>query len=66
MASLDAIGLNEFQLRERLPQRPSKPQQAKSPEAAKEAVTELNSAEENQTDQKEKRTYGRTPDGTGT
>lgn len=66
MAPPDAIagGPDGSQLRERLPQNPSKPQTT-SPEAAKQAVAELNAAEAKREDGTEKRTYGRTPDGTG-
>ena len=53
-------------LRERLPNDPAKPQQAKSSESAQAAVKSLND-NENKTNknEEEKRTYGRTPDGTG-
>jgi len=65
MAPPDAIGPDGSQLRERLPQNPSKPQQTTSIEAAKQVVAELNAAEAKREDGPEKRTYGRTPDGTG-
>lgn len=56
----------ETELRQRLPQQPAKPQQAKTVEAARKAVVELNAAEENANkDESEKRTFGRTADGTG-
>ena len=43
------------------------PQSANSPEQAKETVQELNAEEEevDQGDEKEKKTFGRTPDGVG-
>ncbi|TID25670.1 phosphatidylethanolamine N-methyltransferase [Venturia nashicola] len=64
MAPPDAIGPDASQLRERLPQNAPKSQQPTSPEAARQAVVELNAAEAKREDGKEKRTYGRTPDGT--
>jgi hypothetical protein len=66
MAPTDAIGPDASQLRERLPQNPSKSHQTASAEAAKQTVAELNAAEAKRQDGQEKRTYGRTPDGTGT
>lgn len=66
MAPPDAIGPDGSQLRERLPQNPSKAQQTTSTEAAKQVVAELNATEAKREDGLEKRTYGRTPDGTGT
>lgn len=65
MAPPDAIGPDGSQLRERLPQNAPRPQQTSSPEAAKQAVAGLNAAEAEREDGREKRTYGRTPDGTG-
>jgi phosphatidylethanolamine N-methyltransferase len=55
------------QLRERLPNKPEKPRKAVSIEAAKEVVKEPGYTEDKHNDSKskEKRTYGRTPDGTG-
>lgn len=64
----DENGANASELRERLPQNPERPQKAVSIEAAKNVVSELNNdAAEDDKDgkTKEKRTYGRTPDGTG-
>lgn len=59
--AVDASGL-----RERLLQKPDAPQQASSAESAHEAVKELNTREANNgKDEKDKKTYGRTPDGTG-
>lgn len=53
-------------LRERLPNDPSKPQQASSVESAKTAVKAMNDKEDaTGKSEEEKRTYGRTPDGTG-
>lgn len=59
---------NASELRERLPQNPEKPRKAVSIDAAKNVVSELNDAEaKGSTDgrAKEKRTYGRTPEGIG-
>ncbi|KXS98205.1 hypothetical protein AC578_281 [Pseudocercospora eumusae] len=52
-------------LRERISQRPAEPQQAASPDTASAAVRALNDqqAKENRKEE-DKRTYGRTPDGT--
>lgn len=58
-AGVDASGL-----RERLPQQPDAPQKAASVETAQDAVRQLNQQEADK-DEKDKRTYGRTPDGTG-
>lgn len=59
-------GVSGSELRHRLPRNPEKPQQAESIDVARDAVVELNSAEEgSDKDEKEKRTFGRTPDGTG-
>ena len=53
-------------LRERISQHPSNPQQASDADVAKKTVVVLNDAEERKkTDEQEKRTFGRTPDGTG-
>lgn len=60
-AGLDASGL-----RERLPKQTDAPLQAESVETAQDVVKQLNRQEEEQgKDEKEKKTYGRTPDGTG-
>lgn len=56
-------GVPEAELRQRLPQHPEKPQQATSPAAARQTVIDLNKAEESK-DLKDRKTYGRTPDGT--
>lgn len=59
--SVDAGGL-----RERLPQKPDAPQKAESVETAQQAVHQLNEEEKSKNkDEKQTRTYGRTPDGTG-
>lgn len=58
----EALQAND--VRKRLPQQPSIPQQAKSIEAARETVKSLN-MEEVEEAEKEKRIFGRTPDGIG-
>ncbi|KAK5006703.1 phosphatidylethanolamine N-methyltransferase, partial [Cryomyces antarcticus] len=58
-------GLEASGLRERLPQQSSAPRKATSPESAQETVMALNSAEEKaHKSEKDRKTYGRTPDGT--
>ncbi|KAK5133729.1 phosphatidylethanolamine N-methyltransferase [Meristemomyces frigidus] len=58
-------GIDASGIRERLPQKPEAPQLAKSIETAHEAVKALNEQEAKQDkDEKEKKTFGRTPDGT--
>ncbi|KAK1060261.1 phosphatidylethanolamine N-methyltransferase [Friedmanniomyces endolithicus] len=58
-------GVDVDGLRERLPQHPEAPQEAESVEAAQEAVKTLNEDESKKgKDDKDKKTYGRTPDGT--
>ena len=60
-AGLDASGL-----RERLTQKPDAPQQGLSIETASDTVKALNREEEqNGKSEKDKKTYGRTLDGTG-
>lgn len=59
-AGIDASGL-----RERLPQNPDQPLKAESGETAQKAVQQLNEQESAKKDEKQKKTYGRTPDGTG-
>jgi len=60
-AGVDASGL-----RERLPQQPETPQKAESTETAQEAVRTLNEDESRKgKDDKDKKAYGRTPDGIG-
>lgn len=53
------------EVRQRLPQRPEQPQQARTVAEARKAVVELNAAEDHK-DESEKKTFGRTADGTGT
>jgi len=60
-SGLDA--LDTTQLRERFANSPQSPQKLQSPEEAKYRVQELNSTQNGASD-KEKKTYGRTPDGT--
>ncbi|KIW01970.1 uncharacterized protein PV09_06806 [Verruconis gallopava] len=63
MASSGRDGLDESQLRERLTCHPEAPQLAKSTQVAERTVQALNDEQEKDAE-KEKRTYGRTPDGT--
>ena len=59
--------IDKNELRHRLPQDPGQPQHAPSAHQAQEAVHDMNVAEdESKKDDTEKRTYGRTLDGTGT
>jgi hypothetical protein len=68
MDSPDKHSSDVSELRKRLPNKSEIPRKAVSIEAAKEVVKELNNAngKHNDNKSKEKRTYGRTPDGTGT
>lgn len=60
-AGIDASGL-----RERLSNKPDAPQKALSVDTAQQAVQALNRQEEKENKaEKDKKTYGRTPDGTG-
>lgn len=60
------FAIDSEQLRKRLPQQSSIPQQAGSTEAARKAVKSLNDARNGaENDDRAKRTYGRTPNGTG-
>lgn len=52
------------ELRQRLPQEPAVPQQAQDSSDAKQIVMDLNAAEDKSAS-KEKKTFGRTPNGTG-
>ena len=63
----DTYSSDVSELRERLSNKPQKPSKAVSIKTAKEIVKDLNNAEDKHNDNKskEKRTYGRTPDGTG-
>ena len=66
-SSADVNSPNGNDLRKRLPKNPAIPQKADSVDAARQAVMEMNLEEEHaDKDEKEKRTYGRTPDGTST
>lgn len=57
---------NGSELRQRLPNDPAIPRQAESLENARETVMSMNTAEEKaDKNEKDKKTYGRTPDGTG-
>lgn len=57
--------LHSSELRQRLPDDPAIPQKAESTETAQETVFQLNTQEEQSSKKdSEKRTYGRTPDGT--
>lgn len=61
-----AAGVDASGLRERISQKPDQPQKATSSETASEAVMALNREEEKLgKDEKHKKTYGRTLDGTG-
>ena len=57
-------GIDASELREKLPQNPDTPQKAVSVETAQAAVKQLNEKESGK-DEKDQKTYGRTPDGTG-
>jgi hypothetical protein len=60
------LGLNVEGLRERLPQQPEAPVKAENVDVAQDAVKELNEQQASeQKDEKDKKTFGRTPDGTG-
>lgn len=66
MSSAMDDGLGTGTLRERLPHDPATPQHAQSSETAQATVKALNDEEDKAgKDEKEKKTYGRTPDGTG-
>lgn len=59
-------GVDASSLRERLPRNPDTPQKAESVETAQHAVQQLNEQEQKEDkDEAEKKTFGRTPDGTG-
>jgi len=67
-STTDSQGISSDGLRERLPQRPDAPQQAKDTESASDAVKALNAqavTSNEGKDEKDKKTYGRTPDGIG-
>jgi hypothetical protein len=62
----DGLGVNVEGLRERLPQQAEAPIKAENTQAASDAVKALNEKEAGeQKDEKDKKTFGRTPDGTG-
>jgi len=62
----DGLGVNMEGLRERLPQQPEAPVKAENEQTASDAVRALNEKEAGeQKDEKDKKTFGRTPDGTG-
>lgn len=62
----DAHVAGSNELRQRLPQQPAVPQIAASSDEARQAVIDLNAAEGKAGKAEEKkRTYGRTPNGTG-
>lgn len=67
MSGLDhQAGVDASGLRERLPQKPEAPIKASSPETAQDAVRKLNDDEQKENkEEKDRKTYGRTPDGTG-
>lgn len=59
-------GIDAGSLRERLPQKPETPQKAESVETAQDAVRQLNAEESKKSvNEKDRKTFGRTPDGTG-
>ena len=64
--SKPVAGIDTSGLRERLPQNPETPQKAESVQTAEQTVRALNEAEQNDDKaEKDKKTYGRTLDGTG-
>lgn len=67
MSSADSgPGVNVEGLRERLPHQPDAPVKAENADVAQDAVKVLNEQEAGEDkDEKDKKTYGRTPDGTG-
>lgn len=66
MGDPSPLGIDTSGLRERLPQKPDEPIQAESLDAAQDAVKQLNEQEaKGDKEEKHKKTYGRTPDGTG-
>ena len=65
-AANEPNGVDASGLRERLPNKPEAPQKALSVETAQEAVRALNEQEQAEgKDEKDRKTYGRTLDGTG-
>ena len=62
----DGLGLHVEGLRERLPQQAEPPVKADNEQSASDAVKALNEKEAGeQKEEKDKKTFGRTPDGTG-
>lgn len=62
----DGLGVNMEGLRERLPRQPEAPVKAQNVDVAQDAVKVLNEQEAGEKkDEKDKKTFGRTPDGTG-
>lgn len=60
------LGVNVEGLRERLPHQPEAPVKAANVNAAQDAVKVLNEQQASEEkDEKDKKTFGRTPDGTG-
>jgi hypothetical protein len=60
------FGLDVEGLRERLPHQPEAPVKAETVNVAQDAVKELNEQQASEgKDEKDKKTFGRTPDGTG-
>jgi len=60
------LGVNAEGLRERLPHQPEAPVKAENVNAAQDAVKVLNEQQASEEkDEKDKKTFGRTPDGTG-
>lgn len=60
------LGVNMDGLRERLPSQPEAPIKAANADSAQDAVKILNEQEASEEkDEKDKKTFGRTPDGTG-
>jgi hypothetical protein len=60
------LGVNVDGLRERLPHQPEAPVKAANVNAAQDAVKVLNDQQaKEEKDEKDKKTFGRTPDGTG-
>ena len=60
------LGVNVEGLRERLPHQPGAPVKAENVDAAQDTVKVLNEQQASEEkDEKDKKTFGRTPDGTG-
>lgn len=65
-SSNSGLGVNMEGLRERLPSQPEAPIKAANADEAQDAVKILNEQEASEEkDEKDKKTFGRTPDGTG-